>query len=108
MRDFVGALAELDPDIPLLLQPGNHDLHQARPNATVVHACALVLDVRPRAPHGRSHAVVSAQGASRASIERYRGRYGDDYYSFWAGGVCYISLNSQVVRIFDYGHPWLR
>lgn len=29
---------------------------------------------------------------------QYRERFGDDFYSFWAGGVLYLSINSQYYR----------
>ena len=56
------ALSRLDSTIPLVLQPGNHDLGQ----------------------------VPTVQ-----SVGRFVSRHGDDYFSFWAGGVCFLSLNSQ-------------
>ena len=68
VASFKEALHELNPSIPVLLQPGNHDIGQ-----------------RP----------------TTADIERYRARFGDDYYSFWVGGVMYISLNSQYYRDAD-------
>jgi 3',5'-cyclic AMP phosphodiesterase CpdA len=62
---FKDALHELDTDIPLVLQPGNHDIGQ--------------------------HATIE-------TIRTYAERFGDDYFSFWAGGVLYVSLNSQFYR----------
>jgi len=34
----------------------------------------------------------------RASIELYKKRFGDDYLSFWVGGVKFIVLNSQMYK----------
>jgi len=68
VASFKEALHELNPSIPVILQPGNHDIGQ-----------------RP----------------TTADIDRYRARFGDDYYSFWVGGVMYISLNSQYYREAD-------
>ena len=65
MASFKEALHELSPDIPLVLQPGNHDI---------------------------------GQSPTPADIERYRQRFGDDYFEFWVGGVLYIALNSQYYR----------
>jgi len=62
VADFKDAMRELDPSIPLVLQPGNHDV---------------------------------GDHPMPEDIQRYRQRFGDDYYSFWVGGVLYISLNSQ-------------
>ncbi|KAL3904518.1 MAG: hypothetical protein SGPRY_011257 [Prymnesium sp.] len=56
------ALMEVDPTIPVVLQPGNHDIGQ----------CPTPEDVA-----------------------QYRSRFGDDYFSFWVGGVFYIAINSQ-------------
>lgn len=28
-------------------------------------------------------------------VAQYRSRFGDDYFSFWVGGVFYIAINSQ-------------
>ena len=50
MAAFKEALHELNPSIPLILQPGNHDIGQ-----------------RP----------------TPADVQRYRERFGDDYFSFW-------------------------
>ena len=33
---------------------------------------------------------------TRATIETYGSRFGDDYFSFWVGGVRFISLNTQL------------
>ena len=33
-----------------------------------------------------------------ASIDSYRRNFGDDYFSFWVGGVCNIVLNSSVLK----------
>lgn len=33
-----------------------------------------------------------------ADVDRYRARFGDDYFSFWVGGVMYVALNSQYYR----------
>jgi len=71
---FKDALHELDTDIPLVLQPGNHDIGQ--------------------------HATIE-------TIRTYAERFGDDYFSFWAGGVLYVSLNSQFYRS-DKGIEHLR
>ena len=38
------------------------------------------------------------QSPTPADIERYRQRFGDDYFSFWVGGVLYVALNSQYYR----------
>jgi hypothetical protein len=65
VASFKEALHELSPDIPLVLQPGNHDV---------------------------------GQSPTPADIERYRQRFGDDYFEFWVGGVLYIALNSQYYR----------
>jgi 3',5'-cyclic AMP phosphodiesterase CpdA len=56
------ALGALDAAIPIVLQPGNHDLGQV---------------------------------PTPASVARYVSRHGDDFFSFWTGGVCFLSLNSQ-------------
>jgi hypothetical protein len=32
---------------------------------------------------------------TRETIEQYKQSFGDDYFSFWVGGVCYLVLNSQ-------------
>lgn len=62
---FKDALHELHTDIPLVLQPGNHDI---------------------------------GQNATSETVQAYVERFGDDYFSFWAGGVLYVSLNSQYYR----------
>jgi len=36
---------------------------------------------------------------SPAEVERYQARFGDDFYSYWVGGVLYLSLNSQYYAI---------
>ena len=69
VASFKEALHELTPSIPLVLQPGNHDV---------------------------------GQQPTRADVERYRERFGDDYFSFWVGGVLYVALNSQYY--FDDAH----
>jgi len=61
-QSFKEALRDLDPTIPLVLQPGNHDVGQD-----------------PR----------------REDVERYKQNFGDDYFSFWVGGVLYVAVNSQ-------------
>ena len=63
---FKEVLRELDPSIPLVLQPGNTTL-------------------------GRT--------LTRDDVERYVKIWGDDYFSFWVGGVLYISINSQYYHI---------
>lgn len=55
-------LREVSSDIPIIFQPGNHDI---------------------------------AQIPTPKDIALYRERFGDDYYSFWVGGVFYLSINSQ-------------
>ena len=65
VASFKEALHELNPSIPLVLQPGNHDI---------------------------------GQQPTPSDIERYRQRFGDDYFSFWVGGVMYVALNSQYYR----------
>ena len=60
---LTSALSALHPSIPLVLQPGNHDLGQGVPT--------------PR------------------SLSEYTDAFGDDYFSFWMGGVFYIAINSQ-------------
>ena len=62
VASFREALRELDPSIPVVLQPGNHDV---------------------------------GQNPSRASVEAYRARFGDDYCAYWVGGVKYVAINSQ-------------
>ena len=54
VASFKEALHALNPSIPLILQPGNHDIGQ-----------------RP----------------TPADVQRYRELFGDDYFSFWVGGV---------------------
>ena len=39
------------------------------------------------------------QNPVRDDVERYRAAWGDDYFSFWVGGVLYISFNSQYYHI---------
>lgn len=60
---FKDSLRCLHASIPLVLQPGNHDIGD-----------------RPRPE----------------DIARYQRTFGDDYFSFWVGGVLYINLNSQL------------
>lgn len=62
VASFKEALRELDPSIPIVLQPGNHDIGQT---------------------------------PFPEDLTLYQERFGDDYFSFWVGGVLYISLNSQ-------------
>uniref|UniRef100_A0A8C4NIJ3 Calcineurin-like phosphoesterase domain containing 1 n=1 Tax=Eptatretus burgeri TaxID=7764 RepID=A0A8C4NIJ3_EPTBU len=62
MQDLRDALRNLDPAIPLVLVPGNHDL---------------------------------GNEPTTGSIESYRQAWGDDYFSFWVGGVRFLVLNSQ-------------
>ena len=45
---------------------------------------------------------------------RYRSSFGDDYFSFWTGGVFFIVINSQyyydssgVKEIYDEQNAWL-
>lgn len=59
---FKTALGNLDPSIPLVVQPGNHDVAQVP---------------RPE------------------DVQHYMEHFGDDYFSFWVGGVFYVSINSQ-------------
>jgi len=35
---------------------------------------------------------------TRETIGLYRNEFGDDYFSFWAGGVKFICLNSQLIQ----------
>ena len=35
---------------------------------------------------------------TRATIDLYRGRFGDDYLSFWLGGVKYVCVNTQLYK----------
>ena len=35
------------------------------------------------------------QNPGREDVERYKARWGDDYFSFWVGGVLYVAINSQ-------------
>src|SRR5699024_9002003 len=62
VADFKRIFTHLDPAIPLVLLPGNHDLCN-RPTAETVAA--------------------------------YRADFGDDYFSFWVGGVFFIVINVQ-------------
>ena len=62
VASFREALRELDEAIPLVLQPGNHDIGQ-NPTARLV--------------------------------DEYKERFGDDFFSFWVGGVKYVAINSQ-------------
>merc|ERR1712032_577817 len=54
-------LREVHPEIPLVFQPGNHDI---------------------------------SDQPFPADIEHYKTQFGDDYFSFWVGGVFYLSINS--------------
>jgi hypothetical protein len=31
------------------------------------------------------------------SLQRYRERFGDDYFSFWAGKTLFVAINSQII-----------
>ena len=72
VASFHEALRELDPSIPLVLQPGNHDV---------------------------------GQNPSAGNVAEYCARFGDDYFSFWVGGVKYISINSQYYHILCVDNP---
>lgn len=61
-QSFKEALRDLDPTIPLVLQPGNHDV---------------------------------GQDPKFEDVKRYQENFGDDYFSFWVGGVLYVAVNSQ-------------
>lgn len=48
------------------------------------------------------------------SISRYNENFGDDYFSFWVGGVCNVVLNSSVLKdpagapeVLDAQQKWL-
>lgn len=62
IASFKEVLRELDQDISIILQPGNHDI---------------------------------AQTPLPEDVQAYIERFGDDYFSFWVGGVFYLSINSQ-------------
>lgn len=62
VASFKEVFMEVDPSIPLVVQPGNHDIGQTP---------------RPE------------------DVARYIECFGDDYFSFWVGGVFYLSINSQ-------------
>ncbi|XP_022092698.1 serine/threonine-protein phosphatase CPPED1-like [Acanthaster planci] len=59
---FTEVFSKVDPEIPLVFLPGNHDL---------------------------------SDSPSMEDIKLYRDTFGDDFYSFWVGGVRFIVLNSQ-------------
>ncbi|XP_038064476.1 serine/threonine-protein phosphatase CPPED1-like isoform X2 [Patiria miniata] len=62
-NSFTEEFNKLDPEIPLVYLPGNHDI---------------------------------GDSPSMEDIQLYHDTFGDDFYSFWVGGVRFIVLNSQV------------
>lgn len=62
IASFKEVMQDLDSEIPIVMQPGNHDIGQA---------------------------------PLPADVQAYTGHFGDDYFSFWVGGVFYLNINSQ-------------
>ena len=45
------------------------------------------------------------QNPSAGNVAEYCARFGDDYFSFWVGGVKYISINAASTEL---SHRWYR
>ncbi|XP_054549808.1 serine/threonine-protein phosphatase CPPED1 isoform X2 [Talpa occidentalis] len=65
-EDLQRVLRQVDPEIPLVLVSGNHDVGNVPTAETIAEFCQT---------------------------------WGDDYFSFWVGGVLFLVLNSQL--LFD-------
>ena len=79
-------MRELDPSIPLVLQPGNHDVGQ-NPSAGIVaeHPAVALL----------TRALLTRALLATGNVAEYCARFGDDYFSFWVGGVKCVPLHSH-------------
>ena len=108
---FHEAMRELDPSIPLVLQPGNHDVGQ-NPSAGIVaeHPAVALLTraLLTRALLARAlfavalltralltRALLTRALLATGNVAEYCARFGDDYFSFWVGGVKCVPLHSH-------------
>eukprot|EP01137_Pigoraptor_chileana_P032996 Opistho-2@23264 len=68
VETFKRVFSGLDASVPLVCVCGNHDVNDSGKAPTV------------------------------NTINEYTDRFGDDFFEFWAGGVCFIVLNSNVIK----------
>ena len=113
VASFQEALRELDPSIPLILQPGNHDVGQ-NPSAGAAAAYpAAALPCYGPTYYGSTYYGSTYYGFTyyagstyllwlllgTALVSEYCARFGDDYFSFWVGGVKYAVRVRVRVRV---------
>ena len=88
---FHEAMRELDPSIPLVLQPGNHDVGQNPSAGIVAEHPAVALLTRALL----TRALLAMALLATGNVAEYCARFGDDYFSFWVGGVKCVPLHSH-------------
>ena len=88
---FHEAMRELDPSIPLVLQPGNHDVGQNPSAGIVAEHPAVALLTRALL----TRALLTRALLATGNVAEYCARFGDDYFSFWVGGVKCVPLHSH-------------
>ena len=88
---FHEAMRELDPSIPLVLQPGNHDVGQNPSAGIVAEHPAVALLTRALL----TRALLARALLATGNVAEYCARFGDDYFSFWVGGVKCVPLHSH-------------
>ena len=93
---FHEAMRELDPSIPLVLQPGNHDVGQ-NPSAGIVaeHPAVALLTRALLTRALLTRALLTRALLATGNVAEYCARFGDDYFSFWVGGVKCVPLHSH-------------
>ena len=93
---FHEAMRELDPSIPLVLQPGNHDVGQ-NPSAGIVaeHPAVALLTRALLTRALLARALLTVALLATGNVAEYCARFGDDYFSFWVGGVKCVPLHSH-------------
>ena len=93
---FHEAMRELDPSIPLVLQPGNHDVGQ-NPSAGIVaeHPAVALLTRALLTRALLTRALLAMALLATGNVAEYCARFGDDYFSFWVGGVKCVPLHSH-------------
>ena len=87
------SLLRLDPSIPAICVFGN------QMNLAFISLQKSLLRLDPSIPAicvCGNHDI--GNRPSRDSIAKYRGQFGDDYFSFWIQGTLFIVLNSQYYK----------
>lgn len=86
--DFKKVASEIDESIPLVCVCGNHGtlfcpfFYLSLSSLIYLIFCYTCADVGDQ--------------PTRATIATYKERFGDDYFSYWVGGVRFIVLNTQL------------